>query len=317
MNYDVIGDIHGHLDALVALLKKLGYSRTEGSWSQPGRQVLFLGDFIDRGPRQLETISLVRSMIDSGNAISVMGNHEFNAIAWHTADPENPDEYLRSHNIDKNQNQHKEFLKQLGGNASLHNEIISWFKTLPLYLDLPGLRAVHACWHPSYINYLTPFLTPEKQLPDTQVIQATRKPEDPASLDTPEPSLYKAVDALLKGMEFPLPEGFSFKDKDGTLRYRTRIKWWDPSAVNFRSSVLGLTEKELRDFPSFPLPEHMVLSSDDIRPVFFGHYWFKGEPGLLSDKALCLDYSVARDGFLAAYRWEGEEVLMKKHLFWV
>ncbi|MBF9015837.1 MULTISPECIES: metallophosphoesterase [unclassified Oceanispirochaeta] len=291
MNYDIIGDIHGYLDALVALLKKLGYSRKGGSWSHPDRQVIFLGDFIDRGPRQLETITLVRSMMDSGNALSVMGNHEFNAIAWHTPDPENPGEYLRSHDIEKNKNQHKEFLAQLGGNASLHQEIISWFKTLPLYLDLPGLRAVHACWHPSYINYLSPFLTPEKQLPDNQLIQATRKPEK-ASLDTPEPSLYKAVDALLKGMEAPLPEGVSFTDKDGTLRYRTRINWWDPGATDFRSS-------------------------DDFGPVFFGHYWFKGEPGLLTDKALCLDYSVAKDGFLAAYRWEGEEVLMKEHLFWV
>jgi len=50
--YDLIGDIHGHADELRALLTKLGYNQLEGSWSHENRKVVFLGDYIDRGPKQ-------------------------------------------------------------------------------------------------------------------------------------------------------------------------------------------------------------------------------------------------------------------------
>jgi hypothetical protein len=33
-------------------------------------------------------------------------------------------------------------------------------------------------------------------------------------------------------------------------------------------------------------------------PVFFGHYWLRGTPVISSDYAACLDFSVAKRGFL-------------------
>ncbi len=48
MNYDIIGDVHGHADVLVALLRKLGYRERAGAWRHPERTAVFLGDFIDR-----------------------------------------------------------------------------------------------------------------------------------------------------------------------------------------------------------------------------------------------------------------------------
>ncbi|PIW09500.1 MAG: metallophosphoesterase, partial [Comamonadaceae bacterium CG17_big_fil_post_rev_8_21_14_2_50_60_13] len=42
---------------------------------------------IDRGPRQIDSVMTVRRMLDAGSAQAIMGNHEFNAIAWHTTDP--------------------------------------------------------------------------------------------------------------------------------------------------------------------------------------------------------------------------------------
>ena len=97
MNYDVIGDIHGHADALEALLGHLGYRQNGGAWRHPERQALFVGDFIDRGPQQRESVDLVRRMVDAGSAQAIMGNHEFNAIGWFLPDPECPGEYLRKH----------------------------------------------------------------------------------------------------------------------------------------------------------------------------------------------------------------------------
>jgi hypothetical protein len=150
MNYDIIGDIHGHADELESLLTTLGYRNTYGAWRHANRTALFVGDLIDRGPRQVDTVRMVRAMVDAGSARCIMGNHEFNAIAWHTADPELPGEYLRQHGRPGNRQQHARFLADVEGTA-LHDELIDWFKTLPLWLDLGQLRIVHACWNEAYI----------------------------------------------------------------------------------------------------------------------------------------------------------------------
>ncbi len=64
MHYDLIGDIHGHSKPLTEPLTKLGYRMTDGVYRHPDRQVIFLGDFIDRGPQQREVIDIVRPRID-------------------------------------------------------------------------------------------------------------------------------------------------------------------------------------------------------------------------------------------------------------
>ena len=87
MSYDIIGDVHGHADKLESLLAKLGYSRSNGCWRHPRRKAIFLGDFIDRGPCQLRSVEIPRRMVAEGAALAVMGNHEFNAIAWSHAGP--------------------------------------------------------------------------------------------------------------------------------------------------------------------------------------------------------------------------------------
>ena len=84
MAYDIIGDIHGQADKLEALLRTLGYRDTAGAWRHAERQAIFVGDFIDRGPAQVRSVNIVRRMVDAGAALAVMGNHELNAIAWHT-----------------------------------------------------------------------------------------------------------------------------------------------------------------------------------------------------------------------------------------
>src|SRR5689334_21250754 len=97
MAYDIIGDVHGHADALEALLKTLGYRYRSGAWRHSDKSALFVGDLIDRGPRQLATLNIVRPMVEAGSARVVVGNHEFNAIAWATRDPSNEALHLRRH----------------------------------------------------------------------------------------------------------------------------------------------------------------------------------------------------------------------------
>jgi hypothetical protein len=97
MNYDIIGDIHGQADKLVNLLEKMGYTLHDNVWTHSSRQVIFVGDFIDRGLQQLATVDIARSMVESGTALAILGNHELNAIAWFMPHPERVGEYLRPH----------------------------------------------------------------------------------------------------------------------------------------------------------------------------------------------------------------------------
>ncbi|MBC9730020.1 polynucleotide kinase-phosphatase [Streptomyces sp. TRM68367] len=71
--FDIIGDIHGCAAELEVLLGKLGY--TDGVHPD-GRTAVFVGDLVDRGPDSPGVLRRVMSMVKSGNALCVPGNHE-------------------------------------------------------------------------------------------------------------------------------------------------------------------------------------------------------------------------------------------------
>ncbi|BAL23473.1 metallophosphoesterase [Azoarcus sp. KH32C] len=317
MGYDVIGDIHGQADKLEALLTTLGYRDTTDGWLHPQRTAVFVGDFIDRGPQQVRTVNLVSRMVSAGLARAVMGNHEFNAIAWHTPDPEQPGEYLRSHFSEKygakNRQQHERFLAEVEHLPAEHARLIAWFRTLPLWLDLDGIRVVHACWHGSFMNWLQQSnLGDDQTLSKDLLAPATREPDDESEKDIDVPSVFKAVEALTKGIEIPAPEGHSFRDKDGHERNRVRVRWWDPDASTYRTAAM-MSEADRERLPDTDIPAHARIGLDDRKPVFFGHYWLTGRPAVVSPHAACVDYSAGKGGPLVAYRWDGESVLTDKN----
>ena len=55
-------------------------------WAHDERQAIFVGDLIDRGPEQIESVRIAQTMVEAGSAQIVLGNHEFNAIAYATPD---------------------------------------------------------------------------------------------------------------------------------------------------------------------------------------------------------------------------------------
>lgn len=302
-SYDLIGDIHGCNKSLASLLTKLGYSQIDQVYQHPTRKIIFLGDFIDRGPGQREVIDIVRPMIDSGAALAVMGNHEFNAIAYATKSSDGG--YLR-HHCEKNRNQHQAFLQDYPQGSPEHAEIIQWFKTLPLWLDLGNIRIVHACW-------------------DVNLIQELQQNE---SVDLHQPRLtdallhaacqsgtwqYRAIECLLKGKEIKLPNGQTFDDKEGNPRRHIRVKWWDETASTYRQAFMG-PQSAVTHIPNEPIHgDHLIVYGHNEPPVFLGHYWLEGQPEPLADNIACLDYSVARPGGkLVAYRWDGEHILAKE-----
>jgi hypothetical protein len=297
-NYDLVGDIHGHADPLHRLLDKLGYAEIEGIFRHPERKMVFVGDFIDRGPQQREVLRLARSMCEAGVASAVMGNHEFNAIGW--AAQNNDGRFLRSHS-EKNTSQHAKFLCQIEEDSADHKNAVSWFRSLPIWLDLPGLRVVHACWHEPSRAALIPFLDEQGRFTETGIRESYRYGTD----------AHAAVEILLKGPEQRLPEGIHFFDKDGHKREEVRLRWWDQEATTFRKAALGLDGRE-DELPNSDLPRDFRYR--ESTPVFFGHYWLNGSPGITASNAACLDFSVAKEGYLTAYRWSGESELTEDSL---
>ncbi|MBZ9730056.1 metallophosphoesterase [Salegentibacter sp. JZCK2] len=301
---DFIGDIHGHADELEELLLKLGYKKSDGAYSHPSRKVLFVGDYIDRGPKIRETLKIVRAMVDSENAIALMGNHEYNALCFHLEETEGG--HLRKHLI-KNIIQHYETLKQFQNKQSEYEEYLDWFMTLPLYYETDTFRAVHACWDQNNIDFLKKTFVNDR-LTDDLIHQSVKKGTE----------LNEAIDQTLKGKEIKMPEGLSFEDKDETRRTEIRIKWWeDPSKMTYKS----ISVHPLEVLPEQPIQLSELKSLDYYhgadKKVFFGHYWLKGEPSLYKDNVCCLDYSVAKGGKLVAYRLNGENILDRKNLIYV
>lgn len=317
MHYDIIGDLHGHADALESLLRKMDYVHSNGAWRHSERTAVFVGDFIDRGPQQQRTVERVRAMVETGAALAVMGNHELNAIAWHTPHPDRPGEFLRSHDHPvwgaKNFRQHARFLMEVAHDADRHRDIIDWFMTLPLWLELPGIRVVHACWHQPLMDWLAPHLTADRQLTTDLLAPATQEPAHRAENGRATPSVFKAVEALLKGLDVPLPSPHHFLDKDGIERTDVRVRWWDPNARTYRDTAL-LADEQRRQLPDLAIPRHAQVPLPQGKPLFFGHYWMRGAPAVLAPQVACVDYSVAlQGGTLAAYRWSGESVLDPRH----
>lgn len=305
--YDLIGDIHGYASTLKKLLEKMGYQEQHGAWQHPERKVIFLGDFIDRGPEQVEVVRIAKAMVDGGHALSVMGNHEYNAVVWSMPDSQNPDQFLRPHS-DKNLSQHQAFLDQVGEGSELYWEFIDWFKQLPLFLDLPEFRVVHACWHPQYLSDIEPYLDHQNRLLPQSWEATARKGSE----------AYEALEILLKGLEISLPAGQAFSDKQGHSRTKVRTRWWDEEAITYRELALVPTSV-INEIPHIPAPSDIVPGYDGKKPVFVGHYWFKGKPTPLDQHVACLDYSVvdSHGGKLCAYRFSGEPELDPAGFCWV
>lgn len=288
--YDIIGDIHGHADELEALLARLGYREINQVYRHPaGRRVIFLGDYIDRGPKIQRVLEIVKSMTDAGEALAILGNHEVNALRYHTTGCDGLP--LRPHSK-TNRHQHEATLTQIANpDPAAWQAWLEWFAGLPLSLDLGPLRAVHACWDGEAIAELQA----AGRLGGSVLEKYSRK-------NTAE---YETISQILNGPEALLPAGFLHETADGTMRAEMRVKWWlNLQGTTCRAAIFPdnpeIPDEPLRDIPRTGYPT-------DAPPTFFGHYALKDPtPTPLRSNLACLDYGTGKGGFLCAYRWDGE-----------
>lgn len=311
--FDLIADVHGRYDKLESLLGRMGYVHDGVSLVPPGgHRAVFLGDLIDPKPGHpvpggvRRVLHEVRAMEKRGHALVVMGNHEFNAICYHTRGPDG--EWLRIRGSGNRKNHGgtlEDFPDWESPEGEWQSEWIPWMKSLPFWLDLGELRVIHACWHPDHFTALA-----GRTLEDYDFLVAC------ADKRTAEG---QAIEILLKGIEVEVPKPYSFIDNLGKKRHHFRARWWERPDCG--ASCRDLVFPANPDFPDEPIgkAEHASFSPypDDAPPVFFGHY-FKPAASPLAPEApnvACLDHSAAKDGPLVAYRWRGERRIQPNHYF--
>lgn len=296
---DIFGDIHGHADELEHMLQRLGYQNRDGTYRHPdGRKAIFLGDLLDRGPKIRETVRLVRSMVEEGEAQMILGNHEINALRYHHYAQGIP---LRAHYGSK-QRQHQQTLDQF-----VHPYPIEWFDTLewmaelPLAVDLGPLRFVHACWDRPSISRLAN--------------QGPLWGENLERLSQKGSAGSGAIERILNGPEAFLPEGYEQILHDGSRRREIRIRWWEGYTGQSCREWIFPANPAIPDLPPVPqsIPEFRPYGADE--PIlFFGHYALSREtPGPIRPNIACLDYGLGKGGNLVAYRWNGEKTLHPSH----
>jgi len=311
IHYDVIADVHGRFDKLSALMVRLGYRKEGAAFIPPvGHKALFLGDLIDPKPGHFlkggvrATLRAVKAMCDSGDALCLMGNHELNALYFHSKGPDG--QPLRVHgskNIAMHQGTLDDFHDHEDPDSEWRRVWMPWMKRLPFFLDLGGFRAVHATWHPGMIERIA---GRNLECPDFFLACSNK--------DNPEG---EAVEILLKGIEVPLPPPHTFRDHTGAIRKHFRARWWEEVArENICSDLVFPPNQQIKEWlvaeEALPLFQPY---DPEAPPVFFGHYLKPASSPLLPERhnVACLDHAAAIDGPLVAYRWQGEAIIKPKH----
>lgn len=237
-------------------------------------------------------------MADAGSAQIVRGNHEFNALAYATQDPQSPGNFLRPHDK-KNAGQHLAFIEQLS--VEQRSPYLDLFRTFPLWLDLGGVRIVHACWYQPSINLI------EQRLGGNRFSSIESFANAAKTTDIPS-SLYSAIETILKGPELDLLKygAKEFKDKDGNVRREARVRWWRGGATTLRQlAEVPLGSRDDSDRPYRELPDVLVDEIDrndsygGAVPVIYGHYWRRGVPVEHEDwtrSTTCVDFSAVNGG---------------------
>jgi len=295
--YDIIGDIHGYATLLKKLLLQLGYKKTQDGYTHPTRKAIFVGDFINRGPQIRKTLKIVRKMVENGNALAVLGNHELNALILNLKDKngfpviQSPRKGLLS--VFKSQG-------EFANKAEEWQSYLKWMRTIPLFLEMDNLRIVHACWSGEAVKHLKENL-PGGKLKRKDIKNLYKKPDD---------ELTKNIWLLTKGVYFTLPKDIRIRNNKGISPQSFRTRWWEnPQGKTFNH----VSFESKYNLPEYTIPDQILpefyLYDVTQPPLFFGHYCRQNGPILINSNLCCVDSCVANHKILTAYQWDGETTL--------
>lgn len=295
--YDIIGDVHGYAPLLKKMLLALGYKKSTSGYSHPERKAVFVGDFINRGPQIRKTLRTIRTMVENQKALAILGNHEINIIINHLKNNGNP--FL------KNDISEIKTLNEFKNYPNEWNDHIKWLRSLPLFLELEGIRVVHACWSDQAIQFI------KENIPQGKIKKEVFKKID----KYPESPLARNVWLLTKGLQFKLPGDLKIINSKGVSPRSFRMRWWEnPKEKTFKE----LSFESKFQLPEYTIPPQIAQESQAYPEgspiVFFGHYCRTNGPHIIKPNICCIDACINGSKSLLAYRWDGENALSASKL---
>ncbi len=149
---DIIGDVHGEIHALEAILDRLDQRKPRGA--RP--HLVFLGDLVDRGPDSMAVVDRVAGLVRDGRASCILGNHELNLIRDRKRSGNHWFWGVRSEEWNHSAGDHviEGVFDSRPATDSERSRALEFFRTLPIALHRVDLRVVHAAWHASGIQAL-------------------------------------------------------------------------------------------------------------------------------------------------------------------
>lgn len=139
----VVGDVHGAYDKLRVLLEKAALIDAADNWSGGNAHLVFLGDYLDRGPRGIDVVRLVRQLEQQapqtgGKITALLGNHEVMFLAAKMFRDQDPEDQFGFY----------EYWAMNGGQDSdfeqASDQDIAWLKHRPALSRLGNWLLVHA-----------------------------------------------------------------------------------------------------------------------------------------------------------------------------
>ncbi|WP_033543647.1 metallophosphoesterase family protein [Planococcus sp. CAU13] len=148
----VISDIHGCADHFKQLLKKIHYRPNVD-------RLILLGDYIDRGPKSMETLEMILHMVKNEKVIALRGNHDQRFIKLlETKDTKTYEEFLKYGGLETLKSYFPDFNNESIGDivTFINKEYpshIQFLKNTPLYHEEQHFIFVHAGLDPLFENW--------------------------------------------------------------------------------------------------------------------------------------------------------------------
>ncbi|MDN5844443.1 MAG: metallophosphoesterase [Alcaligenaceae bacterium] len=255
---DIIGDIHGEIQALEQLLCHLGHD----SGKQPPRKLVFIGDLCDRGPDSVAVIERVRSLVEQGHAYAILGNHEINLLM---DEPKDGAGWFFDARRQPDMPHYAPFTR---ATPTQRPAIREFFRSLPLALESPSLRIVHAAWDPQAISAIA-------HIPRGEIVEVASRWEQDTQIAAQTDNLYQRYlsektrwAAELEDPDHPPPY------LDAVARYEVLEQQINP----IKRLTSGIEAKSAAPFYSGNRWRYSDRTAwwdsyADDTPVVIGHYW--------------------------------------------
>ncbi|RMX06433.1 metallophosphoesterase [Corticibacter populi] len=257
---DIVGDVHGEWGALQALLAHLGYDR-QGHHPQ-GRRLVFVGDLCDRGPDTPAVMDWFCDALAAGHCLAVLGNHEVNLIREDAKDGAG---WYFSERFERDQVKYAPFAVATPAQRQRYVEVC---QQLPMALERPDLRVVHAAWH-------EPEISRARQLPLGSALQNYDAFETDAARLARDGDLLARMQAEKQRWPFDLEDGAEHPPLLPAHGERELLKQMRNPLKVLTTGVEQAAAAPFYAGGKWRFTERVAWwnAYDEATPVVIGHYW--------------------------------------------